>query len=296
MSLKLSQLFECRQVDILRDGMVQSLGMLNSPCCGVLAPVGDQKYLSELSRSPNVTAVITTKELADQVPAGLHLAVARLPVEEFFAAHIRLSASDFYWKNFDNQIDSSAIIHPAAVVADRNVRIGSGSRISAGCVIGERVVIGERSQIYPNCTIGADGYEVRLIDGVMQVIPHAGSVRIGNNVTIQSNSVVCRSLFGEPTEIGDGSSTDSLVHVAHNVKVGRRCRIAASAMLAGSCNLGDECWVGPSASISSGVQIGRRAKVTIGSVVTRNVEDGGHVTGNFAIEHPRYLAFLKSVR
>jgi UDP-3-O-[3-hydroxymyristoyl] glucosamine N-acyltransferase len=55
-------------------------------------------------------------------------------------------------------------------------------------------------------------------------------------------------------------------------------------------------WVGPSASISSGLKIGNRASVTVGAVVTRDVAPGARVSGNFAIEHDKLIAFLRTIR
>jgi len=96
--------------------------------------------------------------------------------------------------------------------------------------------------------------------------------------------------------VGDDTKTDNFVHIAHNVHLGRGCFLAAHAMVAGSVTMGDEVWIGPSAAISSEITIGSKANITIGAVVTRNVEPGQKVSGNFAIDHTRYMAFLKTIR
>ncbi len=67
-------------------------------------------------------------------------------------------------------------------------------------------------------------------------------------------------------------------------------------MVAGSAKIGDDVWIGPSASVSSGVEIGDGASITLGSVVTKNVAPGQRVTGNFAIDHDKFIAFLKTIR
>jgi UDP-3-O-[3-hydroxymyristoyl] glucosamine N-acyltransferase len=67
-------------------------------------------------------------------------------------------------------------------------------------------------------------------------------------------------------------------------------------MIAGSVDIGEDVWIGPSAVISSGIRIGDRAAITLGSVVTRSVEAGKRVSGNFAIDHERFIQFLKSIR
>jgi len=67
-------------------------------------------------------------------------------------------------------------------------------------------------------------------------------------------------------------------------------------MIAGSAVLGDDVWVGPSASISSEINVGNGAAISLGAVVTRDVEAGARVSGNFAIDHERFLTFMRSIR
>jgi UDP-3-O-[3-hydroxymyristoyl] glucosamine N-acyltransferase len=134
------------------------------------------------------------------------------------------------------------------------------------------------------------------MDGALYRVGHGGGVRLARGVEIQSNTCVDRALFGGFTEIGEDCLIDNLVHVAHNVRMGPRCRVAACAMVGGSVVLGEEVWIGPNASISSEITVGGRAFVTLGAVVTRDVGNGEHVSGNFAIDHTRFLAFLRTVR
>jgi hypothetical protein len=42
--------------------------------------------------------------------------------------------------------------------------------------------------------------------------------------------------------------------------------------------------------------LGARAHVTLGAVVTRDVPEGEHVSGNFAIRYTRFLEFLRGIR
>ena len=55
---------------------------------------------------------------------------------------------------------------------------------------------------------------------------------------------------------------------------------------------------GNSREIQAGIQIPvpAGAYVTLGSVVMENVSPGLQVTGNYAIEHKKFLAFLKTIR
>jgi UDP-3-O-[3-hydroxymyristoyl] glucosamine N-acyltransferase len=201
-----------------------------------------------------------------------------------------------YWKDFPSEISEEAIIHPKAYIADKNVRVGRGTVIEPGVTILERTVIGEDVILRAGCTLGSQGFEFKRIDGKILNVAHAGGLMIGNRVEIQANSALSRSIFGGFTELGEDTKLDNLVHIAHNVTIGKRCFLAACAMIAGSVSIGNDVWIGPGASISSGITIGDDAQITIGSVVTRDVLHNQRVTGNFAIEHKRFLAFLKSIR
>jgi len=67
-------------------------------------------------------------------------------------------------------------------------------------------------------------------------------------------------------------------------------------MLSGSVIIEDDVFIGPASAIRPQVRIGRGATVSIGSVVTKDVPAGTRVTGNFALEHEKFMAFIKSIR
>ena len=116
--------------------------------------------------------------------------------------------------------------------------------------IGNDVIIG------PNSTIGSRGFEFIRNEGQIIAVEHAGGVKVEDRVEIQANCAIDCSVFGEFTEIGEESKLDNLVHIAHNVIIGKRCLLAACAMVAGSTSIGDDVWIGPGTSISSEINIG----------------------------------------
>jgi UDP-3-O-[3-hydroxymyristoyl] glucosamine N-acyltransferase len=282
----------------VRDGSFEDLALLGHASAPSLVYAGDARALSRLDRSPNASAVITTTELARDVPAAIAVGTAANAEQAFYALHAWLMRStDFYWRDFPTEIHRDARVHERAYVAPRNVRIGAGVVIEPHATILERVVIGEGSVIRAGVVLGAEGFEFKgpamrqgratRADwdyGTTNVaVPHAGSVRIGARVEIQANSAVDRSVFREPTSIGDDTKLDNLVHVAHNVRIGARCLIAAAAMFAGSAVVEDEVWIGPSAVISSGVRIGRGAAVAIGATITKDVAPGERVASDLKV-------------
>ena len=65
------------------------------------------------------------------------------------------------------------------------------------------------------------------------------NVKIGNNVEIGSNCSIDRGTIGS-TIIGEGSKLDSLIQIAHNVKL-KGCLIASQFGISGSTLIGDYC-------------------------------------------------------
>jgi UDP-3-O-[3-hydroxymyristoyl] glucosamine N-acyltransferase len=63
----------------------------------------------------------------------------------------------------------------------------------------------------------------------------------------------------------------------------------------GSARIGDDVWIGPNATISNQVQIGDGAAVSLGSVVVRDVRSGQRVSGNFAVDHRRFLSAFRGM-
>ena len=283
----------CR-IDIIREAPIETLGLLLDSRNGVLAPFFDSRYLAELQRNKGIAMVLTTPELMELVPADRGVATCVDPMDSFYTLHGLLLAGGHYGASVANEIANDARIHPTAYIAEKDVRIGAGTVIGPRAVILERSCIGTDCTIGPGTVIGAEGFEVRRVGGRQIAVPHGGGVRIGAHVTIQANVVIDRALFGGFTEIGDDTVMDNLVHVAHGVAIGRRCRIVSCAVLCGAAMVGDDVWIGPNATISSALRIGDGARVSLGAVVIRDVPPGGHVSGNFALDHVRFARLFNA--
>lgn len=132
--------------------------------------------------------------------------------------------------------------------------------------------------------IGAPGFGyVRNEDGVLIPFPQLGRVRIGKNVDIGCNVCIDRGAL-EDTIIGQGCKIDNLVHISHNVVLGRDTMVIAGAILCGHVIVGECCHIGPGAVIREGVRVGNKALVGMGAVVVKDVPAGATVMGNPARE------------
>jgi UDP-3-O-[3-hydroxymyristoyl] glucosamine N-acyltransferase len=73
-----------------------------------------------------------------------------------------------------------------------------------------------------------------------------------------SNSTVDRGSLGV-TVVGLGTKVDNLVQIAHNVKIGRHCVIAAQTGISGSCEIGDYVVMGGQVGLGDHARVEERA-------------------------------------
>lgn len=181
-------------------------------------------------------------------------------------------------------VDAEAEIHKSTYIGAKCVigkcKIGENTIIHANVVINDSVVIGKNVIISPGCVIGFDGFGYyRDENGNLQNFPHFGGVIIEDDVEIGSNTSIDRGTLGN-TIIKKGAKVDNLIHVAHNVVIGKNSMVIAHAMLGGSAIIGESAWVAPGAILRDGIKIGNKALVGLGAVVTKDVPDNTIVVGN----------------
>jgi UDP-3-O-[3-hydroxymyristoyl] glucosamine N-acyltransferase len=193
------------------------------------------------------------------------------------------------------QIDPTAHIGPHCVVGAR-VRLGArsvlmgGNHIGRDCQIGDdgclfpnvvvypQTRIGHRVSIHAGTVIGSDGYGYVFDEGQHRKVMQMGNVIIHDDVEIGANAAIDRGALGS-TIIGQGTKIDNLVHVAHNVVIGRHCLVMGQSGFAGSVHLGDYCVIASQSGIAGHLKLGHQAMVGAKSGVMRDVPDGGRVLG-----------------
>jgi UDP-3-O-[3-hydroxymyristoyl] glucosamine N-acyltransferase len=196
-------------------------------------------------------------------------------------------------------------IAPTAHVGD-GVHLGGGVRIDDYAVIGDGVVIGDQTHIYSHVTvypgteigarclihagarIGSDGFGYVFRNGVHDKIPHVGRCVIGNDVEIGANTTIDRGSIDD-TVIGDGTKIDNLVHVGHNVRIGKLCLLMAQVGIAGSAHIGDGVLLAGQAGIGGHVEIGAGARIAGQAGVFGDVPAGETWSGYPARPHRESL-------
>lgn len=282
---------------LCKDGEFTSLGLAVAECDEkILSFIESERYIDGLSNK--VEALITTEEIAERLKDKYGIIISKNPRSDYFKLHNELSKMEAYKrKELTTSIGENCKISKLASISDKNVVIGNNVIVEEFVVIRENTIIGDNSIIRSGVVLGGEGYEYKRIDGIIMNVNHCGGVVIGNNVEIQYNSCIDKALYPwDNTVIGDYSKIDNLVHIEHGVKIGERCLIASRSTFGGRTIIGDDSWVGLGAIVSNGLTIGNKVSISLGSVVTKNLNNGEKVSGNFAINHEKYIDFIKSIR
>jgi UDP-3-O-[3-hydroxymyristoyl] glucosamine N-acyltransferase len=228
----------------------------------------------------------------------------------------------------ESGIHPTAVVHTSAtlsedvsvgpfVVIEPHAQIGAGTRIEAGAVIGAGVRVGAFCRIYPRVVIypgtelgnnvilhagvvlGSDGfgYVRDASSGEYLQFPQQGRLLLEDNVEIGANTTIDRGAL-EETRIEKGVKVDNLVHLGHNVRVGRNVVIAAQTGVSGSSSIGADAVVGGQVGIGDHASVGEQVILGSGSgVLTHKKVKGPGVVfwGRPARPLRRYLKELAAL-
>ena len=193
------------------------------------------------------------------------------------------------------QVDPSACIGPNCVLA-AGVKVGARTHLQGGNHVGVDCRLGDDGHLFPNVVlyagtqvghrvaihagtvIGSDGYGYVFDQGRHRKMLQVGHVIIEDDVEIGANTAIDRGALG-PTVIGAGTKIDNLVHVAHNVVLGRHCLVMGQVGFAGSTQLGDYCVIASQSGISGHLKLGAQCVVGAKSGVMRDVAPKETVLG-----------------
>jgi len=174
------------------------------------------------------------------------------------------------------------------VVVGRDVVIGRDSRLHPGVVLYPGARLGDRVQIHSGARIGSDGFGYVYRNGAHEKIPHVGRCVIENDVEIGANTTIDRGSIDD-TVIGAGTKIDNLVHLGHNVRVGKLCLIMAQVGVAGSTHIGDGVIMAGQAGIGGHIEIGDRVRIGGQAGVFGSVPPGETWSGYPARPHRESL-------
>lgn len=248
-------------------------------------------------------ALLCPQDFAEQVPQGVALLISDRPQHDFamvgrlmFPAAARPEAmtgetgiSPAAFIHDDSFIEEGAIIEAGAIIGPQaqigagtliapNAIIGPSCRIGRDCYIGPGVTIqhallGDRVIIHAGASIGQDGFGYIPGGKGLEKSPQLGRVIIQDDVELGANTTVDRGALSD-TVIGEGTKIDNLVQIAHNVRIGRFCVLAAHCGISGSVTIGDGAMLGGRVGIADHLEIGSRAQIAAAAGVMSNIPAG----------------------
>jgi UDP-3-O-[3-hydroxymyristoyl] glucosamine N-acyltransferase len=249
-------------------------------------------FLTQLSETRAGACFLLEKD-AEHAPAACVVLVTPSPQRAYALAATLLHRPRMAAGH--DAIDPSARLEPGVtlgpgVVVGAGAQIGRGTRIGANAVVGPGVAIGRDCDISANVTLGFAliGDRVRILAGAvigepgfgatvgesgLIDIPQLGRVIVQDGVTVGANSCIDRGAFDD-TVIGENTKIDNLVQIAHNVRVGRNCVMAAHTGISGSVDVGDGVQFGGRAGVADHVNIGSGARIAAAAGVMQDVPAG----------------------
>jgi UDP-3-O-[3-hydroxymyristoyl] glucosamine N-acyltransferase len=216
-------------------------------------------------------------------------------------------------------IGAGVVIGPGARIAS-HVSIAEGARIGAealilqGARIGARVTIGDRFICQPGAVIGADGFsfvtpeksgveEIRetlgsraeIKDQTWTRIHSLGAVTIGDDVEIGANVCIDRGTIRD-TLIGSGTKMDNLVHIGHNVQIGRDCLLCGQVGIAGSARIGDRVVLAGQCGVNDNIFVGNDVIAGGATKIFTNAPAGRVLLGYPAVKMESHVEMQKALR
>ncbi len=211
------------------------------------------------------------------------------------------------------RLGANARIASHASIAE-GATIGADALILQGARIGARVTIGDRFICQPGAVIGADGFsfvtpeksgveEIRHTLGQRDEIRRQswtrihslGAVTLGHDVEVGANACIDRGTIRDTT-IGDGTKLDNLVHVGHNVQVGRDTLLCGQVGIAGSSKIGDRVVLGGQVGVSDNIFVGDDVIAGGGTKIYTNAPAGRVLLGAPAVKMETHVEIQKALR
>lgn len=296
--MRLSELARQIDTDVVR--VIRDCGVTSAELCARIS--GDravtflekEKFLYCLD-TPGISAVLCTEEMLPKIPPHIEgVVVTDAPKYAFYRIH-NYFVSQRPRVQRPTVIGANPQISETAYVAPYNVVIGDNVVIEPGAIIQENVAIGNDVVICAGTAVGIRSFSPARYRDRAVVLRDCGHTVIGNHVEICAQCGIAQGILADDvTELCDYVKLDNMIHVGHGTKIGARTFIAAGAQLSGNVVIGEDVWIGVTATISNRIRIGDRARISLGAVVTKDVPEGQTVSGNFAIDHQTFLRNLKN--
>jgi UDP-3-O-[3-hydroxymyristoyl] glucosamine N-acyltransferase len=242
---------------------------------GDLCFVDHPKYYNKCINSNASFIIINTRDVA--IPKGKSLLVVSDP----FEAYLKI-------------VNHFRPFTAATKLVSDTVKIGEGTVIMPGVFIGHQVTIGNNCIIHPNVslldytrignnviiqsgtTIGSDAFYYNTKknrDVWYKKMVSCGEVVIEDDVEIGAGCTIDRGVTAD-TRIGAGTKMDNMVHIGHDVVIGKNCLFAAQVAIAGGTTLKNGVTLWGQVGVSKTLTINNNVTVLAQSGVGHDLEEG----------------------
>lgn len=263
-----------------------NLGLITSELPNVLSFIESDKFVEKLLTNENIRGVLVAPEVAKKINGEVTKLVCDDPRYYFYALYNYRALKTYVRK--PSQIHPTAKIHPRAFVSDYNVEIGANVIVEPNATILPDVTLGADCLVGAGTVLGCDDAEIKRTSRGMLRVVHDGRLIIGDRVEIGAGCTIDKGFSFQDTVIGEDTKIANTTYIGHSVQIGKRCLLLCCTIL-GSSVVEDNARINPKAIISNQIRIGEGATVSLGAVVVSSVPRNGHVSGNFAVDHRKFL-------
>jgi len=298
--VSLSWLASFLSAELIGDGNASATGIneIHRVEKGDLVFVDHPKYYDICLQSA-ASFIIINKPV--ECPPGKALLVVDNPFNAYqkIVNEFRPFSPSMQMQSDSSTVGEGAVIMPNVYIGN-HVSIGKNVILYPGVCVLDHCVIGDNSIIQAGTVIGSDAfYYNKKTDRPIhfQKMNSCGRVVIGNSVEIGSGCTIDRGVSAD-TKIGDGTKMDNLVHVGHDVEIGKNCLIAAQVGIAGATILEDEVILWGQVGVNKTLTIGKGSVVYAQSGVAGSLDPGQTYFGSPAVpakEKMKELVWLKRI-
>lgn len=287
------------------DKQIRGIATLESASHEHLSFLSNAKYKSALADTSAAAVIVNASDAQDCACAHI---VCEDPYVAFAKAAQLLDNSPFPQREISAQasvhpsaklgsnisIAAGAVIEADAVIGD-DVTIGPNSVIGQGAVLGNnvrlhanvtlyhKVKLGARVAVHSGTVIGSDGFGYANDKGKWVKIPQTGTVVIGDDCEIGSNTSIDRGAL-DNTVIGNDVIIDNLVQIAHNVTIGDHCCICGGTGIAGSTNIGKYVVIAGTCVLNGHINVCDKVQITGFSMVTKSITEPGVYSSGMPVQ------------
>ncbi|HVZ97644.1 MAG TPA: UDP-3-O-(3-hydroxymyristoyl)glucosamine N-acyltransferase [Chitinophagaceae bacterium] len=239
---------------------------------GDIVFVDHPKYYDTCLNSA-ATFIIINKNT--DVPDGKTLFISGEPFEAYskIVNHFRPFAASAALRSNTAVVGKNTVVMPNVFLGN-HVTIGDNCIIHPNVSIYDHTVIGNHVEIHSGTVIGSDAFYLnskKNREVWYKKMPSCGCVIIEDDVEIGANCTIDRGV-SDATIIGKGSKFDNLVHIGHEVVIGKNCILAAQVGIAGGTTLGDGVILWGQVGVNKTITIGDNAVVMGQAGVTSSIE------------------------